>query len=120
MLAVVKKPHIELSINGDNIKELVKYISKKYDIEILDNNEDYLVDIEETDFGKKMNINRAGNLIAGNRHKLNLTQKQLAGKMDISQNMISDYEKGKRHLTPTMAEKFEKILNIPISLILND
>lgn len=34
MLAVVKKPHIELSINGENIEELIKYISKKYELEI--------------------------------------------------------------------------------------
>lgn len=46
-----------------------------------------------------------------------MTQKQLADKMRVSQNMVSDYESGRRKLTSKMAEKFEKNLNILIPLI---
>ena len=117
MLAVVKKPHIELSINGKNIDKLVKYISKKFELEILDENTNELLDIDSSNWGKKMNTNRTGNLIAGARHKQRFTQKELAKKIGISQNMVSDYEHGKRKLTAEMSAKFEKILKVPISLI---
>jgi transcriptional regulator with XRE-family HTH domain len=43
---------------------------------------------------------------------MGLTQKQLAEKADIKQNMISDYEKGRRRLTKQMAAKFAVILEI--------
>ena len=35
MLALVKKPHIEISINGENVAELVDWIRKKYDVSVL-------------------------------------------------------------------------------------
>ncbi|MBW1816908.1 MAG: helix-turn-helix transcriptional regulator [Deltaproteobacteria bacterium] len=38
--------------------------------------------------------NRIGNLLSAARLKANLTQTQLAERLDIRQNMISDYESG--------------------------
>ena len=35
MLALVKKPRIELSLHGENVDELIEWISKKYDVNIL-------------------------------------------------------------------------------------
>ena len=57
-------------------------------------------------------IRRIGNLLAGARIKAGLTQAQLAQKLDVRQNMISDYERGKRRLSPAMGKKIAKILNI--------
>jgi len=118
MLAVVKKPRIELSINGESIEELVLWISKKFDIEVIDvkNKGDELIPIEETQFYKELDENRSGNLLAGYRLKEGLTQKQLAEKVGIKQNMVSDYEKGKRAISKDMAKRFEKILNMKISI----
>jgi len=59
-----------------------------------------------------MQSNRVGNLIAGARLKAGLTQAQLATKLGIRQNMINDYERGKRRLSPSMAERLAKILNL--------
>ncbi|MHB9029174.1 MAG: helix-turn-helix domain-containing protein [Candidatus Latescibacterota bacterium] len=73
--------------------------------------------IVETDFWKEMQSNRIGNLLAGARHKANLTQTQLAGKLGIRQNMISDYERGKRRLSPEMAKRIAKILDIKVDRI---
>ena len=118
MLAVVKKPHIELSINGENTEELIKWISKKFKIEIVNtnNSDDTLIPIEESNFYIEMKKNTVGNLLAGYRIKEGFTQKALADKAGIKQNMISDYENGKRSISSEMAKKFEKILNIKLKL----
>ena len=70
------------------------------------------IPVEETDFWREMNANRVGNLLNAARLKQGMTQKQLAEKSRIKQNMISDYEKGRRRLTKQMASKFAEILKI--------
>ena len=35
MLALVKKPHIEISIHGEHVDELLAWIQKKYDLAVL-------------------------------------------------------------------------------------
>jgi ribosome-binding protein aMBF1 (putative translation factor) len=113
MLALVKKPHIELSIQGDRAEELVAWIRKKYDLSVLstEDGEDSLP-VEETEFWKQMDRNRVGNLLAGARLKAGLTQGQLAKKLGVRQNMVSDYERGRRTLSPAMAARFSEVLHI--------
>ncbi|MBF0377874.1 MAG: helix-turn-helix transcriptional regulator [Desulfamplus sp.] len=72
------------------------------------------IDIEETEFWKTMQSNRLGNILAGSRIKANLTQKQLAEKLNISTKILSEYERGKRPFSPEIAENIAKILNIKI------
>ena len=112
MLAVVKKPRIEISLQGENVEELIEWISKKFEVSILTSDRSDSVPIEETDFWKEMQSNRVGNLLAGARLKAGFTQAQLAAKLGIHQNMISDYERGKRRLSPSMADRLAKILNL--------
>jgi ribosome-binding protein aMBF1 (putative translation factor) len=112
MLALVKKPHIELSLQGDNIEELLAWIKKKYDVAILSADDEDSVPVEETDFWKEMEANRIGNLLAAARLKVGLTQAELAEKLGLRQNMISDYERGRRRLSSAMAARFSKVLNI--------
>ena len=114
MLALVKKPRIELSIQGDHVEELIDWIKKKYEVSILSSDADDSISVEETDFWKEMQSNRIGNLLTGARLKADLTQAQLAKKLNVRQNMISDYERGKRRLSPAMAKRIAKILNIKI------
>ncbi len=113
MLALVKKPHIELSIQGDRVEELVAWIRKKYELSVLstEDGEDS-IPVEKTEFWKQMDRNRVGNLLAGARLKAGLTQGQLAKKLGIRQNMVSDYERGRRTLSPGMATRFSKVLHI--------
>ncbi len=40
MLALVKKPRIEISLQGENVEELIEWISKKYDVNILTSDQD--------------------------------------------------------------------------------
>ncbi len=117
MLALVKKPRIEISLHGENVDQLIDWISKKYEVSILTSDESESIVIEETDFWKEMQSNRIGNLLAAARLKENLSQAQLAEKLDIRQNMISDYERGKRRLSQTMAKRIAKTLRIKVDRI---
>ena len=114
MLALVKKPRIELFIQGDHVEELIDWIKKKFEVSILSSKLDDSVPVEQTDFWQEMQSNRVGNLLAGARLKAGFTQAQLAKKLNVRQNMISDYERGKRRLSPAMAKRIVNILNIKI------
>ena len=117
MLALVKKPRIEISLHGEHVDELIEWISKKFEVSILTSENSDSMDIEETDFWKEMQSNRIGNLLSGARLKAKLSQAQLAEKLGIRQNMISDYERGKRRLSPSMAKRIAKILHIKVDRI---
>ena len=113
MLALVKKPHIELSLHGEHVSELVAWIRKKYDVAVLaDEPEDEFVPIESTGYWKEMEKNRVGNLLAGARLKAGMTQAQLADKLGIRQNMVSDYERGRRTYSDVMAKRLSKTLKV--------
>ncbi len=113
MLALVKKPHIELSIHGEHIDDLLAWINKKYDVTVLaDEEQGDFVPIESTGFWKEMEKNRVGNLLAGARLKAGLTQAQLAERLGIRQNMVSDYERGRRTYSDAMARRLGKTLKI--------
>ncbi len=114
MLALVKKPHIELSLQGENVEELIDWIRKKFDVSILTSDQSDSLPVEETDFWKEMQSNRVGNLLAGARLKAGLTQAQVAKKLGVRQNMISDYERGKRRLSLSMAKRIAKFLHIKV------
>ena len=117
MLALVKKPRIEISLQGENVEEVIEWIKKKYEVSILTSERTDSMSIEETDFWKEMQSNRIGNLLAGARLKAGLTQAQVAKKLGVRQNMVSDYERGKRRLSPSMAKRFAKVLKINIDRI---
>jgi len=109
----VKKPHIEISLQGERVGELVDWIKKKYDVVVLaEEPEDEFVSIESTEYWKEMEKNRIGNLLAGARLKAGLTQAELAGKLGIRQNMVSDYENGRRTYSDAMAGRLSKTLKV--------
>jgi len=117
MLALVKKPRIEISLQGEQVDELIEWISKKFEVSILTSDISDSIAVEETDFWKEMQSNRVGNLLSGARLKASLSQAQLAEKLGVRQNMISDYERGKRRLSPSMAKRIAKILHIKVDRI---
>lgn len=113
MLALVKKPHIEISLHGERVDELLAWISKKYDVSVLtDDPADEFVPIESTEYWQEMEKNRIGNLLAGARLKAGLTQVQLAKKLGIRQNMVSDYENGRRTCSDAMARRLSITLKV--------
>ena len=114
MLALVKKPRIEISLQGEDVEQLIEWISRKFEVSILTSDDGERIAVEETDFWKEMQSNRIGNLLSGARLKANQSQAQLALKLGIRQNMISDYERGKRRLSPSMAKRMAEVLGIKV------
>ncbi len=113
MLALVKKPRIELSIHGKHVDELLSWIKEKYEVEVLvEEPGDEMIPIESTSFWKEMERNRIGNLLAGARLKAGLTQTELAKRLGVRQNMISDYENGRRTYSDEMAGRLSKVLKV--------
>lgn len=113
MLALVKKPLIELSVHGKQADELLAWIRKKYDVTVLSEEpEDDSVSVESTEYWIEMEKNRVGNLIAGARLKAGLTQAELALKLGVRQNMVSDYERGHRPCSAQMAKRLSKVLRM--------
>ena len=113
MLALVKKPHIEISLHGEHVAELVDWIKKKFEVAVLaEEPEDEFVSIESTEYWKQMQKNRVGNLLVGARLKAGLTQVQLADKLGIHQNMVSDYERGRRTYSDAMAKRISQTLQV--------
>jgi ribosome-binding protein aMBF1 (putative translation factor) len=113
MLALVKKPRIEISLHGENVGELVEWIRKKFEVTVLaEGPEEEFVAIESTEYWEEMQKNRVGNLLAGARLKAGLTQAQLAEKLGIRQSMVSDYECGRRSYSDAMAKRLSEALNV--------
>ena len=113
MLALVKKPHIEISLHGEHVTELLDWIKMKFDVTVLaEDPEDEFVSIESTAYWKEMEKNRVGNILAGARIKAGLTQAQLADKLGIRQNMVSDYERGRRTYSDDMAKRLSQTLKV--------
>lgn len=113
MLALVKKPHIEISLHGEHVMELVDWIKKRFDVTVLAGEpDDEFVSIESTEYWKEMEKNRIGNILAGARIKAGLTQAQLAEKLGIRQNMVSDYERGQRTYSDDMAKRISRKLKV--------
>lgn len=57
-------------------------------------------------------------LLRGLRGKEDITQQELATKLGVSQNMISDMESGRRHISRNMAKRLEKEFNISYKVFL--
>jgi ribosome-binding protein aMBF1 (putative translation factor) len=113
MLALVKKPHIEISLHGEHVAEIVDWIKKRFEVTVLaEEPEDEFVSIESTEYWKEMEKNRVGNLLAGARLKAGLTQAQLADRLGIRQNMVSDYERGRRTYSDAMAKRISRTLQV--------
>ena len=65
-----------------------------------------------------MNLEKIGKFIASSRKKQNLTQEQLAEKMDVSIQMISNLELGKKAIRPENLVKVCVILGVSTDYIL--
>jgi DNA-binding transcriptional regulator YiaG/mRNA-degrading endonuclease RelE of RelBE toxin-antitoxin system len=73
---------------------------------------DERVPIEDTAYYAEMEKNRIGHLLAGARLKAGLTQRQLAAKLGIRQNMVSDYERGRRRYSDAIAACLSEVLQV--------
>jgi ribosome-binding protein aMBF1 (putative translation factor) len=91
----------------------IRDVLLKHGVAVLaDEPDDEFVPIESTEYWKEMERNRIGNLLAGSRLKAGLTQAQLAEKLGIRQNMVSDYERGRRTYSDAMSARLCKVLQV--------
>jgi ribosome-binding protein aMBF1 (putative translation factor) len=61
----------------------------------------------------------AGDAVRGLRYREDMTQKELAEKMDISVSNLSNMEHGRRTIGKEMAKRFAKVLNTDWRLLLS-
>jgi sulfite reductase beta subunit-like hemoprotein len=59
MLAVVKKPRIEISLSGEGAREALSRLARKFKRTVV-GGEANRIPIEETDFWKEIRFNRVG------------------------------------------------------------
>ena len=112
MLAVVKKPHIEIS--ADTIpEELIAFLKDHYrNIEIIDDDND-LVDITETEWYRKIGkTDNPGNILKRYRTRSGFTQSQLAEKLGMVKQNVSAMEHGSRGISKTTAHKLAEIFQV--------
>ena len=123
MLAVVRTPHTEISISGEGSEQILKWLRRKYAVEVFATKpnipavggDDDAVDINDTEWWAKMRKR----ILAGFRLKAGLTQRQLAELSGIRQTVISEYENGKRPLTMAAALKLAPPLSVPPEALLS-
>ena len=110
MLAVVKTPHTEISIHGENAEAILNWIRKKFPVEVVGSaavaDDEELIPVNETEWWETMKHQ----LLAGARLKHGMSQEELAEKSGIAQSVISQYESGRRKITMRAAIKLGKAL----------
>jgi DNA-binding XRE family transcriptional regulator len=113
MLAVVKKPRIEISLSGSEsaVSEVLEFLRSRYSISVFEDDrtadEETSVNAFETDFWWQTT---PGALLRGYRLKHGFTQEQLARKSGIGQTVLSAYENGRRPLSQRAAIKIGEAL----------
>lgn len=108
MSVLVRTPHTEISLVGDRADRLLKYLRRSMKINLVDSKENEYINIRDTAFWKSTG---SGELLMGCRLKAKLTQQQLSERCCIIQTVISDYEQGKRKITPKAMLKLAAALN---------
>lgn len=109
MLAVVKTPHTEISIHGENAEDILNWLRKKFPVEVVSDAADHendSVPVNATEWWQTMKHQ----LLAGARLKHGMSQEELAKKSGICQSVISQYESGRRRITMRAAVKLGKAL----------
>ncbi len=112
MLAVVKKPHIE--INAEEIPEkLLKFLTDNYhNVEIINNDEE-LVDITQTAwYREKANKSTPGQVLKRYRKRNGMSQTQLGEKLGMAKQNISAMERGTRGISKATAHQLAEIFQV--------
>ena len=111
MLAVVKKPHIEIS--GETIpEELISFLKDHYKkIEIIDDEQSE--DITETDWYQSMQKKTTpGATLKRYRKRAGMSQSELAEKLGLVKQNISGMENDSRGISKTIAHKLAEIFHV--------
>ena len=119
MQAVVKTPHIEIMVKGDDIPErILSLLRDEYgeNVQIVEEDDDELVDVTDTDWYKTI---KKSTLPSENmkiyRELHGMTQAELGEKLGgLPRQHISNMENGKRAISLNVAKKLAKIFDVPV------
>ena len=125
MLAVVKKHRTNRRLferKGEIPKNVVEYFQQEYgsSFEIIEEKENDLIDIFETDWFKRVNKSATpGESIRIYRQNRGLTQEELGKKLgNYTKQHISDMENLRRTISKEVAKKLSKLFNVPVDRFL--
>jgi DNA-binding XRE family transcriptional regulator len=119
MQAVVKTPHIEISVSGAAIPpKLMNVLREEYgqELSLVEDDGDELVDIFETQWYKRVKEKmKPGSYLRIYRENKGLTQLQLGEALGkIPRQHISNMEHGRRSISLKMARKLSSLLGVPL------
>ncbi len=123
MQAVVKTPHIEISVRGARIPpKLIKVLKEEYgkELNLVSDEGDEFVDISETQWYKNIKKKMTpGKHLRIYRENKGFTQTELGEALGgIPRQHVSNMENGHRAISIKMAKKLSTILNAPIERFL--
>jgi len=98
-------------ITGRDAAKILAALKRHFRVSVVEKSrpdDDELVNIESTEWWRKNNYR----VLAGYRLKAGITQKELAARVGMTQSVVSEYERGRRPLTPRAALKFAAALKI--------
>jgi len=119
MQAVVKTPHIEISVRGAAIPpKLMDVLREEYgqELSLVEDDADELVDVFETQWYKGVKGRMApGSYLRIYRENKGLTQQQLGESLGgVPRQHISNMERGRRSISLKMARKLSLFLGTPL------
>ncbi len=125
MQAVVKTPHIEISIKGVAIPpKLIDVLKEEYgqDLDLVEDDADDLVDVFETQWYKGVRERMTpGTYLRIYRENKKLTQVQLGEALGgIPRQHISNMEQGRRSISLRMARKLSALLGVPFERFIKE
>jgi len=125
MQAVVKTPHIEISVRGAAIPpKLMDVLKEEYgqELSLVEDDGDELVDVFETQWYKGLKEKMTpGTYLRIYRENRGLTQQKLSDALGgIPRQHISNMEHGLRSISLRMAKKLSLLLGAPIERFIED
>lgn len=125
MQAVVKTPHIEISIKGTKIPhKLMNILKEEYgkELNIVMDEEDEFIDVSQTQWYKDIKEKMSpGRYLRIHRENKELTQVELGEALHgIPRQHISNMENGHRAISIKMARKLSTLLDAPIERFLKE
>ncbi len=123
MLVVVNQPHTEnnFKIVGSISQKVIEDLCAKFGeyLKIEMEEDDEIIALEESEWWNELRKTvTPGDALQHYRKLNNLTQKQLAEKLGISVQNLSNMEHDRRAISKNMAKKLSTVLEAPVSRFL--
>lgn len=117
MLVAVKMPHIEISMHGDIPQHYIELLKTDFGENVSidpENNDEEYIDIFNTEWYKNETSKRTpGGTLRFYRKLHKLSQSDLAGRLGIAPQTVSNMETGVRPISRVTAYKLAEIFDIP-------